>query len=273
MLLSKTLGKQTSNEMESRLISKKKFWGVILSVVLILGLSSYPIFRFLQEKLPAERDIWDSFSYFFGGPVTAVITLLVTAMIAIYFREYEMAQIQQKEQEQKKNLILSLFADYRKRESRVARINAGKFKKIWEASSRKNRKLMIIAMIHFEPRKIQCKDGKEALLKVDYIHGVYDVLDFYCALKEYQPDRKIMQEASYFFYDWWRKFLYEVARIYEKENDKRLNPELEKKLEKYKEFKGSLQFTRKLKELDVICGFQGLDEEFEIYLERKTCPD
>ncbi len=102
-------------------------------------------------------------------------------------------------------------------------------------------------------------------MKLKYIYGIYNLLDFYCMLKEYQPDTKSIQNVNYFFYDWWRSFLYEVAILYDEENRRRLNPDLKIKIKKIKNFEESISFTTKLNELDKICGFDLLDEKIEIY--------
>lgn len=241
---------------------------LISSIVLI---SLILLFSFQVHNLESddERDSWNAVSFFIAGPIAAAISfgnLIVTFIIAYVINEYEHNQKKSRDQEQKKNLILALFTEFRKKESREARIRADKFKTVWNNyPSNTDRKAMVHALIDIKEIALPTKGTQEEILKKEYIFGLYDLLDFYSVLKEYRPEEKSLYEVKFFFYEWWRPFLYEVAIEYEEENKERLNKEAIKKIKNHEAFYNSISFLPTLKAMDELCGFQDLDETMEIY--------
>lgn len=84
-------------------------------------LSLFFSFQVYNLKSTDDRNVWNDVSNFVAGPIAAAFSfgnLIVTIIIAYVINKYEHNQKKSRDQEQKKNLILALFTEFRKKESR-----------------------------------------------------------------------------------------------------------------------------------------------------------
>ena len=240
------------------------FFFILLFSILIF-FSFFQYFQIFKIELSDKENEWIIFSQFIAGPISAIIsfgTLGITSLIAYFFGKYQNL-------EQNRHSIFNLFREFSNDKNLKARNNAWKFKKIWnEFSELGCREKIVLAMIKEENMTLTGKNAKKVTIKLKYIQGVYDLLSFYSMLRDYHTSTQNIQAVNYFYYGWWRKFLYEVVDLYDKMRLSNVNPNIDQIKEfDSKKFKENITFKPKLRDLDKLCGFDKLQEDFEIYTE------
>lgn len=145
--------------------------------------------------------------------------------------------------------IVSLFEEYQQREMLKARKKAWAVKEKWEKGDQQYREKFIQAMVSQNWVKDQPIEKEE-------IRGVYDLLAFFSMLSAYDQAGESIKKMNYFYYSWWRKFLFEVAKKYDTKREQGLNVSGLKEENYSKENSlHEIKYTPQLQAFDKICGF------------------
>jgi hypothetical protein len=258
------MAKYNFNDKSSNLVGVFIAIGAILILIALLFYWS----KFGSTTLSDEKDDWNLFSQYFGGvigPIISILTLVITAWIAIKFNDYQIRQQKISDSNELQQTTIELFKEFRSDKLRFARDNAWEVKKKWDADTEGTyRKQYIKSMI-----KEQEFDDGTIKIKKDEFKGVYDLFAFYIMLGLYSNNETNIRNLNYFYYEWWRKFLCEIAIEYDKlkkfdiSNDTTLDDKT--KFSK-NDFLDNISLTRPLVKLDQICGFDSLEKEFHLYI-------
>lgn len=197
-------------------------------------------------------------------PVIASFSLVITTLIAWQFNNYQMKQSTQQ-------IIITHFQSFRKKKFFNNRMVAWRVKEKWYNKDLKDYQASFINALICE-EEVECETYKITRRE---IYSVYELLAFFAMLSTYKDSAKILRTLNNFYYAWWRKFLLEVAELYENKRFSHINQNiLQDRIPGFKKkyFLRSIGFTEKLKELDRICGFDSLplDKDgtpFSIYIE------
>jgi hypothetical protein len=224
--------------------------GLLISLVPLI----FYILKMSTNSLSNDLNVWNLFGQYIGGtvgPIISILTLAVTAWIAIEFNDY-----------QKRQTAIQLFKEFRTTELLTARNKAWEVKVHWNDLSKTIYKDEFIeALILEKPRTV---NGTE--ITICQIKGVYDLFAFYTMLSTYKNQSSTLRQLNYFYYSWWRKFLYEVAVKYDSSKIADLNSKL-KTIKGFNSevFFNSIKLTPKLNALDEVCGFDKLFENESPY--------
>lgn len=194
---------------------------------------------------------WEAYSNFLQGIVSTVltaITLVVTTAIAITFNRFQQkTQIQQ--------ITVDLFKEFRSQGMLDARNGASEMRKNWHIQVRDEKVALINEIVTEEySSEVNRKYGR----------AIYDLFAFYTMLIQYKGQAETLRSLRYFYYGWWRKFLYEYALLYDEVRISHVKA-IDAGAFKRADFIEAISFTRTLRELAKLCGFQDLDSDFEIY--------
>ncbi|MEJ7736122.1 MAG: hypothetical protein WKF97_14385 [Chitinophagaceae bacterium] len=232
---------------------------LLLSLAIVFPLLVY-VNKFYANSLSPNLNIWYLFSQYVSGtigPIIALLTLCVTGWIAFEFNSY-----------QKRQTTIQLFKEFRTEELRKSRSKAWEVKANWNDNTKSTyRQGFINSMIE---ETESCISGTP--IDKEQIQAVFDLLAFYTMLSTYKHEGKTIRHLNYFYYAWWRKFLVEVATMYDTEREKNFNEEIithKKKGFDSKCFLQSIKYVPKLKKLDNICGLTKLDNitsTYDIYI-------
>jgi len=90
--------------------------------------------------------------------------------------------------------------------------------------------------------------------------SIRDLIEFYTILSGCTGSEEAMRVCRYFYYGWWRRFLYEIARIHD-DYYKPINILNEHNKKDYENYTTAISYTEKLKKLDQLCHM----DHFDIY--------
>jgi hypothetical protein len=208
----------------------------IITVLIILVPIILYLLKFASPKLSSDLNIWSMFSQYIEGTIgtlIAFLTMIITTWIAIEFNDF-----------QKQQTTIQLFKEFRA-ELLDARSKAWEVKMKWYDKNETNyQNSFIDAMIEENYR------DKNSEITDEQIQSVYDLFAFYSMLSTYNRKKKVMGQLNYFYYDWWRKFLYDVAEKYDSARKDNISDEIEDET-----FMKNISYKLKLQKLDNICGF------------------
>jgi len=251
---------------------------IFLSIVIILFILTSliaPLIAYFNVgkyfSLPPEKTEWNSFSQYIGGiigPIISFWTLVITAWIAITFNNYQKKQKAKSDSEELQQTTIDLFKEIRSPEMRKTRDIAREVKKYWDNDKDKKSNTYQARFIYAMINEEEFKDDN---IKIEQKHykAVYDLFTFYIMLGLYSNNEKNIKNLNYFYYSWWRRFLHEIATEYDKNkitiisNDPIL---LQKEKFDKNVFLENISLKRPLKKLDLLCGFDNIDENFELHI-------
>lgn len=251
---------------------KAYYFYFLLIFLLSLVFIYYPFTIYWKQydssTLSTNKEDWNLFSAFSSGtvaPLLSLLTLWVTAWIAIEFNNYQKNSQSASEKDRRQQATIDLFKEFRSDRMRNARYGAWKVKIIWDSAADEKFKDEFIRALVGE---IEIGRGTIDIQKDD-IRAVYDLFAFYNMLSLYEKNEIHIKNLNYFYYGWWRKFLYEIADKYDKRKSQEISTTAPMELDSdfRKEFIHAISFKRTLKQLDKLCGFNDLAEDFSIYKE------
>lgn len=142
---------------------------------------------------------------------------------------------------------VELFKELRNQEFLSARRRAWKVKEKWynEEGYRYN-------LIIYNFQKISEQTNPELDQE---IKDVYQLLEFYLLVSQYEGNPAVLKSLRYFYYGWWRPFLYDFA--YQIENNSKVNEQIKNEQSSYFE---DISYTNTLRRLDQLCGLSKFPE-------------
>lgn len=227
-------------------IMRKK---IIVLISSFVTMSLIPIYLYLSNfynsNLSSDFKSWISFTQYISSTVGLIISFLAASISTWLIIEFNSFQ--------KRQTTIQLFKEFRSQESRKKRRVASRVKRRWEKNKNNYQTLFIEAFI---------SEKKNVSITKREIQSVYDLFAFYSMLSTYQTQSRIMPQLNYYYYAWWRKFLYEVAKKYDLEREKDINPliAMNRGKKEVKAFLTNIKFTPKLEKLDKICGFRAFND-------------
>lgn len=252
------------------MINTDKLFRVIITLGTIATLSAIFIYlyKFGSLSLSAKKDDWDLFSQYIGsviGQIVSILTLIVTSWIALTFNRYQIKQQEATTQRDLQKSTIDLFRELRNENFRKARDVSWEVRKQWDQDipGGAYRTQFIISMLDENPYQ-----DDDICITQEHIDAVYELFAFYTMLGVHQKNEDSLKSLNYFYYAWWRKFLYEIATAYDvkKTNKITIHPDLRNNPDfDQTAFSRNISLTEPLIKLDIICGFQKLSKEIDIY--------
>ena len=203
---------------------------------------------------------------YLGKNITDLIGILslsisFTAFASIFF---SLQQSKSQRRNELKQITIDLFKELRGQHFREVRDKSWLVKSKWEKNKNGYRQKLIQAMFS---DKTNSEEGIN--ITKDQIQAIYDLIGFYSVLSLYRDNENDIQNLSYFYYGWWRKFLYELAELKDARREEDLFTEdfvLNNKIKfKQQTYVDNVSLKSMLKRLDLLCGFQDLPEDFELH--------
>lgn len=106
-------------------------------------------------------------------------------------------------------------------------------------------------------------DADLAQLRADMI-AIRDLFQFYSGLIIYKDRPEALANCFYFYYDWWRSFLYVIAKMHDENYSKNIRL---KQLQKFDHdhYLNNISYTSKLVQLDHMFGFKYVPSDEVFY--------
>ena len=255
-----------------KITSEKKFNIIIVFTVFILSVTlasilSYYFFSYIDsvDVVIAKKSEFDKWEKSLQIAVSVGTFFGILASIKIY--EYT-------DKRQVYQYTLSLFEKFRDERFSKIRDRAWQVRKKWDKDE-KNYKHKLIEASFEKTTEIKASPTPEteqeplndpndkALLKED-IKAVRDLFEFYSNLICYKDIPEALISYRFFYYGWWRPFLYTMAKIHDDKYE--INKDLnEIETFDYQRYMDNISYIYKLKQLDEIFGFKGVDEKMIIH--------
>lgn len=178
------------------------------------------------------------------------ISIAITGFLSIIFTIIHSRKNIQREI--KKNSV-DLFQIFRSEKIRNARSLGWRVKQKWTNDT--SYKQEFLKFLFNNP---DSEPNADLLKETD---AIYDLLEFYHLVGNYEGDCEHLKSYRYFYYGWWRRFLYEMA--YQIESHRKVNPLVHVHCPDYLD---NISYTKDLQQVDKLCGLENIPIHEDIHL-------
>lgn len=221
------------------------------AITLVFGILSFLFFHLVSELSGDNKSLFDKWDKASQVAVSAASFVTIILSVKI-FQDTDRRQVNQ--------ATISAFEKFRDKNFADIRKKVWEVKKKW--SKNENGYQIKLEANSFDKEATKhivdnlLDDEKEALDQD--ILNIRDLLEFYVNLTIYEDKPEALKNCRYFYYDWWRSFLYEMAKLHDNNYLQDQSIASPKNLN-YEDYKYNVSYINKLNRLDKMFGFDGVD--------------